>query len=81
MGVGIIAQDHNGRVSTTLCKQVSLMPKPTTREAMRALLAAEFSRDMGLQDILHKGNSMNAVNAIRGGKQTRVLMGMLWKIP
>jgi hypothetical protein len=64
MGVGIIAQDHNGWVSTTLCKQVSLMPEPTTREAMGALLAAEFSSDMGLQDILHEGNSMNAVNAI-----------------
>jgi hypothetical protein len=65
-GEGIIARDHNGCVSTALCKQVSLMPEPTTREAMGALLAAKFRRDMGLQDILLEGDSMNTAMRYEG---------------
>jgi ribonuclease HI len=70
MGVRIIVRDRRGRVRAAQCKQMKMMPDPTTGESMGVLLAAEFTHARGFQDITVEGDAMNVVNAISGKDMT-----------
>lgn len=66
MGVGIIVRDHQGRVSVALSRTIKAMQEPGTTEAMRALSTAEFTKDLGIPDIILEGGCLQVVNAIKG---------------
>jgi hypothetical protein len=57
MGVGVIIRDEKGVVIAALSKTVSPIQEPAVGEAMGALAAAKFSRDIGLFNIILEGDS------------------------
>jgi hypothetical protein len=64
MGIGVVIRDEQGYVTTTLCRPVENSFDPTIGEAMGALVAVEFCRDLGLRDIVLEGDSKLVINAI-----------------
>jgi hypothetical protein len=48
-----------------MSKPIHSFHEPVIGEAMAALVAVEFCRDLGLQDIVLEGDSMLVVNAIK----------------
>ena len=65
MGVGIIVRDNRGQVHAASSKNIISAQEPVVAEAMGALCAAEFSRDLGFQDVDLEGDSLQVVQAIR----------------
>ena len=65
MGVGIIVRDHMGQVHAASSKTIHSVQEPVVAKAMGALLAARFSRDLGIQEIGMEGDSLQVVKAIR----------------
>ncbi|XP_059431532.1 uncharacterized protein LOC132165040 [Corylus avellana] len=65
MGFGVVVRDHEGLVCAALSKTMDGCPDPTTAEAMGALCAMEFCRDLGLQDLILEGDSKVVVMALK----------------
>jgi ribonuclease HI len=65
MGVGIIVRDNRGQVHAASSKTIVSTQEPVVAEAMGALCAAEFIRDLGFQDVDLEGDSLQVVQAIR----------------
>lgn len=64
MGAGVVVRDDHGRVHAAQSKTLSSYQEPMVVEALVALQAVEFSRDLGLQDIILEGDSLQVVNVI-----------------
>jgi ribonuclease HI len=65
MGIGVVVRDHQGEIMAALRRRVTCSPEPVQAESVGALAAAEFSRDLGLQDLILEGDSISVVNALR----------------
>jgi hypothetical protein len=52
MGVGVIVRDDHGRVHAAISKTLNTYQEPVVGESLAALQAVEFSRDLGLQDVI-----------------------------
>lgn len=66
-GVGLIVRDFMGQVCAACCSVQEGCPEPTVAEAMGALTAVEFCRDLGFQKIVLEGDSKSVVQAVNGG--------------
>ena len=66
LSVGITVRDNRGQVHAASSKTIISAQEPVVAEAMGAFCAAEFSRDLGFQDIDLEGDSLQVVQAIRG---------------
>jgi ribonuclease HI len=66
MEMGVIIRDEKGAVAGALSRTVSTSHNPAVGEAMGALVAAKFGRDIGLFDIILEGDSKQIVDAITG---------------
>ena len=68
MGFGIIEKDHKGLVSAAKSEVIQMPQELVTGEAMGALRtygrAAEFSGELGFQDIILQGDFLIVVKAI-----------------
>ena len=64
VGIGVIIRDYQGWVFAALSKTIQISLDPTMAEAAAALLAVEFSRDSGLQQVILEGDSKNVVLAL-----------------
>ncbi|KAE8125866.1 hypothetical protein FH972_020635 [Carpinus fangiana] len=64
MGVGIIVKDNKDQVHASSSKTILSVREPVVAEAMGALFDAEFSRDLGIQDIDVEGDSLQVIQAI-----------------
>jgi ribonuclease HI len=64
MGVGVIVRDEHGRVHAAQSKTLTSYQEPVVGEALAALQAVELSRDLGLQDILLEGDSLQVLTMI-----------------
>lgn len=65
LGVGIIMRDHQGMVIAARSQTVSIIAELVVAEALAALNAVEFSRNLGLSSILLKGDSLQVVTAVK----------------
>jgi ribonuclease HI/exonuclease III len=65
IGVGVLVRDYQGLVHAALCKTIHSCYVPVVAEAIGALIAAEFSRDLGIQDIVLEGDALLVVKAIK----------------
>lgn len=65
LGFRIIVRDHKGLVTAAQSKRVNVFQELVISEAMGALMAAKFSRDLGLLDIILEGNSLQVVQPLR----------------
>lgn len=59
MGIGVIVRDHLGMISVALSQTVEACPEPVIAEAMVALRAGKFCRDLGVQDTIFEGGFQN----------------------
>ena len=66
MGIGIVIRDFRGSVKAAMSKPFHGLQEPVVGEAMAALFAVEFGRDIGVKDVIMEGDSLITVNAIRG---------------
>ncbi|XP_059431601.1 uncharacterized protein LOC132165120 [Corylus avellana] len=66
-GVGIIVWDFIGHVCAASCLVQEGRSEPTVAEAMGALSAVEFCRDLGFQKIVLEEDSKAVVQAVKGG--------------
>jgi hypothetical protein len=57
MGLGVIIRDEKGRVFAASSKILESFQEPTFGEAMGARGAVEFSRELGLSEIVLEGDS------------------------
>ena len=55
MGVGVIVRDFPGEVITTRSLTIQTKQEPVIGEAMGAIYAAEFGRDIGVQNVILEG--------------------------
>ena len=69
MGVGAILRDDEGRVLAAVSKTLRFCYEPVAGEAVAALYAAEFTRDLGFYDVDFEGDSLQIVNAIRNNDE------------
>jgi ribonuclease HI len=65
MGIGVVVRDHHGEIMAALRRRETCSPEPVQAESAGALVAAEFSRDLGLQDLILEGDSSSVVSALR----------------
>jgi ribonuclease HI len=65
IGVGVIVRDYRGEIHATLSKKIKSLHEPVMAEALGALVAAEFCKDLGLPDIDLEGDSLLVVRAIK----------------
>jgi hypothetical protein len=79
MGMGIVVQDNEGYVvaARSLTKLGRLEPVAT--EALTVFQVAEFSKGLGLQDIIMECNTLQVVNAMRSTGQNWSRFGQLVK--
>ena len=62
--LGFIVHDDHGRVHGAVCKTLDTYQEPVIGDSLAALQAVEFSRDLGLQDVIFEGDSLQVVNMI-----------------
>jgi ribonuclease HI len=70
MGVGILVRDHLGMVIAARSHTLVFLTEPVVAEAIAALHAVEFSRDLGLPRIVLEGDSLQVVTAVQDLRPT-----------
>ena len=65
MGIGVVVRDHHREIIAALKRRETGSPESIQAEFVGALMAAEFSRDLGLQDLILEGDSISIVNVLR----------------
>ena len=65
-GVGAIVRDANGLVVAALSKKIHAPLGPLEVEAKAFELGLEFAKDVGLQEFILEGDSLNVVRALQG---------------
>lgn len=69
LGASIIVQDHEGWAIAAKSTTFPMMLEPMSAEAFPALNAMEFSRDLGLQQIILEGDTLQVVNVANAREQ------------
>jgi hypothetical protein len=74
MGVGIIAQDHEGKIIAARCLSRPYITDPTTAEALAAWKLAEFSTELGLRQVIAEGDALEVVLTLQqeGGYRGKI---------
>ena len=65
MGVGVLIRDEQGNVIASLSKHVMALFDPVSIEALAALCAVKFCKEVGIQDFILKGDSLLVVKAFQ----------------
>jgi ribonuclease HI len=77
LGVGIIVRDYQGFPLAAQSKTYNVVHPPVVAEALGALRAAEFSRDLGFQDVILEGDSLAVVQDIQSLGSTCIAHGQI----
>ncbi|XP_059441727.1 uncharacterized protein LOC132174030 [Corylus avellana] len=77
MGIGVIVRDERGHVLAAKNQTIHATHESVTGEALAALHAAEFCRELGFFEILLKGDSMSVVKAIGENTQNWLKYGQI----
>ena len=64
MGLGVIIRDEKELVTAALSRTMDILQEPTVGEAMGALGVAEFSKDIGISNIILEGDFKQVVEAV-----------------
>lgn len=65
-GIGVIARDNQGQVVAVISKKLELQLGPLEIEAKAMETAAIFSKDIGIQQVVFKSDSLMVCSAIQG---------------
>ena len=63
--MGIIIRDSTGAVIATKSLTIQTKHEPIIGEALGALYAAEFGRDVGVQDVILEGDSLIVIKSLQ----------------
>ena len=81
MGVGVIVRDHKGLIQAALSKTINCLHPLVKAEAVGVLQVVEFCCDLGLHDVVLKGDSFLLWSKIFLPQfQVGALIGRLWQI-
>lgn len=69
MGIGTIIRNQEGQVKGTMRMNNPLFPYAHLAEAYAALHSSLLGIDMGLGNIILKGDALNVVNEINGANE------------
>jgi hypothetical protein len=58
MGIGVLIRDEMGNVIAGMSKPFMALHEPASAEALAALCAVEFCKDVGRQDIILEGDPL-----------------------
>jgi ribonuclease HI len=75
LGVGIIIRDAEGKVTAARSLTVQSKPTPVVGEAIGAFYAADFGRDIGVQNVILEGDSLIVVKALQTEAENLSLYG------
>jgi ribonuclease HI len=64
MGVGVIIRDGDGQISAAKSASICANFDPAAGEALAALHAAEFCRDLGIPEVILEGDSLMVTRAL-----------------
>jgi hypothetical protein len=83
MGAGVVVKDSRGMVCATLRRTFKIFQEPVVGEGMAALVAVEFYRYIGLQEILLEGDSLVIVKVLKEqvdswSKYGHITAGIQW---
>ena len=78
MGVGVLICDKQGNVIVGLSKHVMALYDPASTEALAALCAVEFCKDVGILDFILEGDSLQ-VKAFTDPTSKRLRYGQMIK--
>ena len=56
VGVGVIAQDWNGRFVVAMCKQIHAPLRPLEAESKAVEVGLQFAKQLGVFDFIIKGD-------------------------
>ena len=84
-GMGVVLRDDKGRVAGALSQKIYSPLGPLGAEAKAMEAAVLFARDMGIQDIVFEGDSLQVCNFLRGCSLvppdvTNVIEGILFQL-
>ena len=65
-GVGVIIRDVNGLVVAAMCKKFHVPLGPLEVEVKAFESSLPFAKDVGLQEFIFEGDSINAVRDLQG---------------
>ncbi|XP_059440462.1 uncharacterized protein LOC132172916 [Corylus avellana] len=77
MGVGVIIRDERGQIIATLSQPTEYHHEPAAAEAVAALKAVEFCREVGVHETILEGDSLLVVNAIKNQNQCWLRYGQI----
>ena len=72
--VGVIIRDVNSLVVATMCKKFHAPLGPLEVEAKAFESSLQFAKDVGLQEFILEGDSLNVVRALQGLSPPSVLV-------
>ena len=70
-GVGVLIRDCNGQVIAALSKKINAPLGPVEVEAKVVEAGVQFTKDIGIQDIILEGDSLTVLNALGGNTSPR----------
>ena len=76
-GVGVIVRDFSGKVIAARSLTIQTKQEPVIGEAMGAIYAAEFGRDIGVQNVTLEGDSLLVVKALKAATENLSSYGHL----
>jgi transcription initiation factor TFIIIB Brf1 subunit/transcription initiation factor TFIIB len=65
MGASFIVRDHEGKVIAIMCSSMKFIIDPTMVEDYVAWKVVVFCRDLGLKNVILKGDALDIVNVLR----------------
>ena len=58
MGIGVVIRDKEGKVKAALSKKINVPLGPVEAEAKAFEMGIQFAKDVGIRDVLIKGDSL-----------------------
>jgi hypothetical protein len=77
IGVGVIVRNHEGGVIAMMCEIINFIQDPVTAEALAARRAVEFSRTLGVGELILEGDALQIVEALQSEDGGRSLYGVI----
>jgi hypothetical protein len=77
ISIGVIVRNHEGGVIAMMNETINFIQDPVTAEALAARRAVEFSRMLGVGELILEGDALQIVEALQSEDGGRSLYGII----
>jgi hypothetical protein len=77
IGIGVIVRNHEGGVIAMMSKTINFIQDPVTVETLATRRAVEFSRMLGVGELILEGDALQIVEALQSEDGGRSLYGII----